>query len=191
MKIIVILVLCCSLLLQGCFSYAYLSKDELTGESFSEKSIVITLIDGSVIESEYNRHIYTTDRSDFIYGIGKWKHQFSTETPFLGKLERSFIDSIKEDEYGPKGSYLYYLSGGTIISFREEDYVSVTPDQPPGLWCTGVLTINKIESRFRGRIPEERIKDIKIKKVDIVETIGIVVGIIVIPSMIYAAARYY
>jgi hypothetical protein len=185
MKKTIMLVLCCSILLHGCFSYSYLPKEVFKQESLSEENILITLIDGSVIESQYHHHIYTTERSDFIYCSGKWKHRSGAETPFVGKLERSFIDSLKKDEFGLKGSYLCYLSGGTIISFREEDYISVTPDQSPGLWCTGVLTVNSKESIFKGKIPDERIKDIKIKKENILPLIALTVGgIVVIASIL-------
>jgi hypothetical protein len=167
--------LCFSLLLHGCYSYSILPKEELTRKPLSENDIIILLTDGSVIECGCYRHIFTKDRSDFIYGIGKWRHQFSAETQFRGIIERTFIDSIRKDEYGPLGSILCYLSGGTILSFTKGDYVKVTPDKPPGLWCTGILKHDGIESEFSGKIPNENIRAIKIKKSDYPKTLGLIV----------------
>jgi len=172
----VIFVLCASILIQGCYSYSYLSKDEMYRESLTEKNIVITLANGSRIDSPRYRHIYTTERSDFIYGIGKWRHQFSIETPFIGRLERSFIDSFKVDKYASAASYACYLTDGNIISFKPGDYVSVTPDQPPGLWCTGIIKVQNRDSLFSGRISEEEIRSVSEKKEEILPVIVLAVG---------------
>jgi hypothetical protein len=182
MKKTFIFFLCCSVLLYGCYPLSDLTHEELIDQKSQDEAITITLVDGSVIESSPYHYIYTTEPSNFIYGSGKQKHRFirGDDKEFIGKVDRSSIDSL-----GFIGRYIVcYLPDSTYIYFEEENYVIITPDQSPGLWCAGILTVDHKESAFSGKIPNERIKQIEMRKFSHWQTYSLVGGLIVVVGII-------
>lgn len=192
MKKIFIFFLCCSTLLQGCYSYSSITREDWLSQSPSVgENIFITLVDDSVIKSKPYHHIYTTEPANFIFGTAKLKHRYirREHTQFVGKLERSSVDSLKTIGVSPQ--YLIcYLPDSTDIYYQDGDYVIITPDQLPGLWCSGILTVDDKESIFSGRIPNESIKYIEIKKFDPMLTTAFVICVIGITFVVIAISYY-
>jgi hypothetical protein len=183
MKKTFIFFLCCSTLLYGCFPFSPLTQEDwLAQSSLSEREILVTLVDGSVIKSQPHHYIYTTEPSNFIYGSGRQRHRFihGEHKEFIGKVYRSSIDSL-----GFIGRYFVcYLPDSTDIYFRDGDYIVVTPDQSPGLWCAGIHTADDKESVFSGKIPQERIERVEVKKFSEWQTRWLVGGVIAIVVII-------
>jgi hypothetical protein len=180
MKKTFIFFLCCSTLLYGCFPLSPLTTgDWLAQGSLSEREILVTLVDGSVIKSQPHHHFYTTEPADFIYGFGKRKHRSirGVQTEFVGKLERASIDSLKLIGAASNRYLICYLPDSTDIYLRDGDYIVVTPDQSPGLWCAGVLTADGKDSVFSGKIPNDRIESVEMTKFAPLETCFLVVGV--------------
>jgi hypothetical protein len=186
MKKVFVIFLCCSILLHGCQSYTSLTRENgIEQIALSEKDFIITLTDDSVIKSRPYHHIYTAEPGDFIFGSGKRKHRFvpGEHIPYVGRVERASIDSLNFIGESPERYLICYLPDSTDIYYQEGDYIVITPDQPPGLWCTGTRTADGNDSIFSGRIPYERIRNIEIKKFDPLRTIACfacVVGIVLV-----------
>ena len=162
-----VFLLCFSILIYSCYPYSSFTRDELPVQKLLfEEEIIVKFIDGSVLISQPYHHIYTTEPGNFIYGIGKQKHRYINieHKEFTGKLERASIDSLRIFGVGNKGDLICYLSDSTDIYFWNEDYVIVTPDQSPGLWCAGVVTYNQGDSTFSGRVLDKNIKSVEMKK---------------------------
>jgi hypothetical protein len=167
MKKTSIFFLCCSFLLYSCYPWTPLTQEDKTEQSqFIEEDIIVTLVDGSVIKSRPYRHFYTTEPDDCIFGYGRKRHRFvrAEHIEFTGKLERVSIDSLKFIGSQTLGHLLCYLPDSIDIYFNSGDYIIVTPDQPAGLWCAGILTANDKDSIFNGRIPQDRIKSIEMRE---------------------------
>lgn len=179
--------LCCSILLYGCYSLSPLTQEDLLAlSSLPGRRIFVTLVDGSVIKSQPHYYFYTTEPGDFIFGFGKQKHRFMLreQTEFVGKLQRASIDSLKLIKDLNNRYLVCYLSDSTDIYYREGDYIMVTPEQSPGLWCAGILTIDGKESVFSGRIPNERIERIEMQKLSQSRTSFLIVGIAIFVGII-------
>ncbi len=187
MKKAFIFFLCCSTLLYGCYPLSPLTQEDwLAQSSLPERDISVTLVDGSVIKSQPHHYFYTTEPADFIYGFGKRKHRFvrSEHIEFVGKLQRASIDSLKLIG-GVNNRYLIcYLPDSTDIYFPDGDYIVVTPDQSPGLWCAGILTADGKESVFSGKIPNDRIERVEMRKLSQLQTFFLVVGVTAVVGII-------
>jgi hypothetical protein len=193
MKKTFIFFLCCSTLLCGCYPLSPLTQEDwLAQSSLPEREILVTLVDGSVIKSQPHHYFHTTGPANFIYGFGKRKHRFvrSEHIEFVGKLQRASIDSLKLIGSVNNRYLICYLPDSTDIYFQDGDYIVVTPDQPPGLWCAGILNADGKESVFSGRISDERIKRVEMKKYNELQTfvfstgVAVVVGIIIVLSVL-------
>ena len=187
MKKAFIFFLCCSTLLYGCYPLSPLTQEDwLAQSSLPERDISVTLVDGSVIKSQPHHYFYTTEPADFIYGFGKRKHRFvrSEHIEFVGKLQRASIDSLKLIG-GVNNRYLIcYLPDSTDIYFPDGDYIVVTPDQSPGLWCAGILTADGKESVFSGKISNDRIERVEMRKLSQLQTFFLVVGVTAVVGII-------
>ncbi|MGD0339005.1 MAG: hypothetical protein ABSB78_09470 [Bacteroidota bacterium] len=193
MKKTFILFLCCSILFYGCYAYSPLTREDLLNHRVPPgNDILVTLIDGAVIKCQPYHHIYTTESADFIFGSGKRKHRFhlSEHREFVGMLQRSSIDSLRVMGIGTDKYLMCYLPDSTDIYFLYGDYIIVTPDQPPGLWCAGIQSVDGKDSVFSGRIPNERIERVETKEINALSTIGGAVFVIVVVVPLFLAVIY-
>jgi hypothetical protein len=190
MKKTFIFFLCCSTLLYSCAPLIPLTKEDwLAQSSLPEKEIFITLVDGSVITAQPHHYFYTTEPGDFIVGFGMQKHRFirGEHTHYTGKVQRASIDSLAFIGGGNNKYLICYLPDSTDIYYGAGDYIMVTPDQSPGLWCTGTLTADGKNSIFSGKIPQERIKHIEMRRFSLWQTSLLVGSVIIIGGIIFVA----
>jgi hypothetical protein len=193
MKKTFVIFLCCVTLLYSCYPYSPLTREELNAQVLpAGEKIRVILADGSIIKSQPYHHISTTEPAGFIYGSGKRYSRFSQsdQKDFVGRLERASIDSLKLIGQGSMRYLLCYPSDSTEISFLYGEYVIVSIEQPPGLWCAGIQTSNGNDSIYSGRIPQERIERIEIEKYNALRTIGAItlVTVIVVAGIVAIAA---
>jgi hypothetical protein len=158
-----------SILLNACTSFYPLTDEDRTeGRPAPDESAVVYLEVGLQIEVESYHHIIVTEPSDFVYGVGLNKQ---TSRQFRGRLFQSTIDSSTTK----LGSLTCWLKDGTSIVFRANEYVEVTPDGGTGFWCVGKYRSGGL---FRGRVADEDIQRIEIRKTDVTKTVilAVVVG---------------
>jgi len=170
MKTFIVLILCSSLVLQGCYSYSALTDEEKEFYWLGDSdSILITLADGTVLESGPFCHAQFEKPADFVYGSGRQVFQNSLgNTPFVGVLMKSFIDSTTLVETGSDHSLICYLWNGTAIKFSEGDYFIVTANDSAGFWCAGTTNSGGKMSRW---LSTDEIKQIEVKKMSILNSI--------------------
>ena len=174
--------LCCSILLYGCYPLSPLTHEGLIHQKLQENDIIVTLVDGGVIKSPTYHHIYTTEPSNFIYGSGGQRHRFirGYHKEFIGKVHRSSIDSL---EFIGR-DIVCYLPDSTYIHFEDGNYIVITPDRSPGLWCAGILTVDGKDPIFSGYLPGDRIKQIEMRQYSEGQTYFLVGGVTVIVVII-------
>lgn len=191
-----IIFLCFSTLLYSCSPYTSFTLQEYAFQKFlPEENIIVYLVEGSVIRVQPYRHIYTTGTNNFIYGFGKRKHRYipGEHIEFTGKLERASIDSLRIFGVGINRYLICYLPDSTDIYYWNGDYVIVTPDKAPGLWCAGILTTNQGDLIYSGRVLNKNIKSIEMKKPDEgkkIIAIMVVAGVVVIVLVAIAISSF-
>ncbi|HEY6191922.1 MAG TPA: hypothetical protein VI215_06285 [Bacteroidota bacterium] len=188
MKYLLSILLCSSLLLEGCYSsFTLTEQDRLQSHPKEDENILVTLKDGSRIESEEYHHIEVKKPSDFIYvEVGeRFDRKAGIRESFKGSIQPVTIDSSEIDSVSATGfvsqEKRYYfnfgLSDGSKIRCLKSDCFTVTSAQGAGLWCVGRLESNHVPSRFIGMIPVESIRQIDVSSVSGNNTVLLVVGI--------------
>jgi hypothetical protein len=172
MKRLVVIFLCASLLLEGCYSLCTLNEDE-RGQlcSIEADDIVVTLNDGSKIESQPYHHFWITEPSDIILGEGSaWKslakQHIDYTSLFRGRLQWSFIDSSKPLITASQHHLRCWLRDSSVLTFKQGDYIILTPDSDTGFWILGT----KNDTAFTGRVMPESIKEIETSRISTVKT---------------------
>lgn len=179
MKSIVILILCPSLVLEGCYSYfAFHGAASTQEQPANGERIQITLIDGSVFESSPNHHIVVTEPSDFVYGIGEIIDRTNHKREFSASFQPIAIDSCDVDTTISKGwnsrqryllpYYVFSLPEGLTVRCRRSDCIFVTSTQGVGLWCADESSGRP--TSFSRRIPFDHIKGIEVRRISGIKT---------------------
>ncbi len=172
MKKLLLIILCGAMLLDGCYSYSVLEtgdkEQQLPPDS---ESIIVTLKNGSVIESEAFHHVVVNVPSNFIYGIGaslnasRWK-------VFIGRIDPSLIDSSGERSYDGRRYKMFWFKDNSQIRFFKEYYFAVTPDQGTGLWCIGGKSDGESDSMFAGKVVLGNVQTIEIENISVGKSVG-------------------
>ena len=195
MKTVLVILLCASLLLEGCYSYSALNEEERNQFGTLENdNILIVLNDGSNIESHKGLHVEITEPSEFVLGIGSRCKSNSRggslkATHFAGRLQKSLIDSsklIRSSSYGIDMLFQCWLSDSSVMTFKSGDYVTITPDSGIGFWVIGITN----HSTFRGKITPTSIHHIEVPKVSAVATTVSVIGVGLFVTMMVAVVRF-
>ena len=177
MKSFNLILLVSAILLNGCASFRPLTdEDRREGRPAADERLWVKLKDRRSIEVEPYHHINVTEPSDFVYGVGLNKR---TSSQFRGKLLQSLIDSSATE----RGSLTCWLHDGTSIVFRDDDYVEIRSDGGTGFWCVGKY---KFGGLFRGRVADEDIHELQIRKTNNELEAGETVGIIVLVMAVFA-----
>ena len=203
MKHLLIIVLCPSLLLEGCYSsFTLTEQDRLQGHPNEDETILVTLKNGSTIESEDYHHVEVKEPSNFIYvEVGeRFDRKTGERKTFRGSIQPATIDSSRVDTVLSTGwsarkrnrlhFYNFGLTDGSVIRCLKSDCFTVTSAQGPGLWCAGRMELNHESSNFVGKIPFESIMKLEVKKVSATKTaigvFGIALGVGVVFILLFA-----
>jgi hypothetical protein len=167
MKTTIIILLCASLLLEGCYSYSAITADDKGQVNIEpDTDIQIKQNDGTEIEVKGNHFVSVTTPSDFVYGEGKLIDSKSgNSVDFVGTVNPVASDTQSVRAPGEWGArridrYRFYLNNGLVAQYNQGDFVSVDSAQGSGLWVCG-----KGEAFNNGkngmRIPFENVKAIE------------------------------
>ena len=142
----------------GCSSYRLTEEEVNRGNIPSDHKVRIVLIDSSIVESGSYKHLVVQEPADLVTGSGTERR---SGKPFAGVISRSEIDSARVVELtGPKktsAAYVCWLKNGTSVGFTEYDYLDITPEHAPGLWCAGSRAGRGPSRPFKGRIDSAEI----------------------------------
>lgn len=150
----------------GCTSYYELTREEIEkGMIPSETALRITRNDSSIVESGAYRHALVREPTDFVIGSGSERQ---SGRQFAGKVPRSEIDSTRQIEvvnsHGVQETFfICWLRTKTSLAFKEYDFLNITAEDPPGLWCAGTVTDRDQVRPFKGRIDPFTINRIEAK----------------------------
>lgn len=186
MKTPVIILLCVSLLLEGCYSYCAIAQDE-NGKVVlkPDQNIKIDLKDETEIEVEPYRYISVEEPENFVYGTGiRIDKAKDSSVEFTGKIYPVSCDSnpsyVSSGWYS-KGErrYDYYLSDGTVTQFNQGKFIVVDSSKGPGLWiCNGEIVSGWSDTSINNtRIPFENIKNIETDHFSVGRTVLCVLGV--------------
>lgn len=154
----------------GCTSYYEIAPEDVnTGKIPSERAIRVIQRDGKVIESGAYRHIVVEEPVDLVVGTGTDR---KSGRSFSGTIRRADIDSsrqiqIENASLARETYFLVWLRNKTTLAFPEYDYLNMTPEHQPGLWCAGTMTDGDHARPFKGRIDLSDITGIETKEITI------------------------
>lgn len=172
-----------ALLISGCYTYRSMTEDgqnEVVPNN--EDAIRITLNDGSVIESPAFMHVDTHEPSDLIIGTGQER---STPRTFKGILTSGEIDSVKTIPTAGGEALLCWLKNRSSIAFKPHEYLRVSMQDPPGLWCAGKKTSLGGVSEFRGIVSREQLTDIEVEHLDGLKSAAVVAAPVLLAVLLY------
>jgi hypothetical protein len=176
MKTLFVMLLCGSLLLEGCYSYRPVTASgQRQLRSTESDDIILTLNDGSRIESRRDWHFEVTEPSAFIFGEGEGRRSKGASSSanswfFSGKIDWRAIDSVKLLSPASGPLLRCWRSDSTIVDFRPGHYVILTPDSGTGFWAIGTRN----DSSFQGRILPESILEIEASRFSMMKTAPLV-----------------
>jgi len=203
MKFLIIIVLCSSLLLEGCYSYyAVNEEDKHQHHPKEDESILVTLKDGSTIESEAYHHDEVSEPSDLVYVVAGERFDMKTgeRRRFNGSIQPMTFPSNDGDTVFMGGSALlpkmredecrFRLSDSSEVRCQKSDCFTVTSKEGAGLWCTGRMESKNSSSPFIGMTAYENIKQIEVKEPSVGKTLlltgGIVTGVALVFGTVVA-----
>ncbi len=146
MKIaIALIVLGCSLLQVGCYSYSTLTTEEDKHLLDSnDADIKIAAVDGSVIEVDSYHYLVVREPQDCFYVSGTaWGKGSGEGSPFHGfavpdSLQHADIPAWVRDHAGNSGPAPWFTDrAGLLIRADEEDILAVRKSDGVGIWYSG------------------------------------------------------
>ena len=172
-----------ALLISGCYTYRSVTKDD-QGEisAKNEEAIRVTLKDGSVIESPPFMHILTREQSDLIIGTGQER---STSRTFKGLITSSEIDSTRPISTADGEALVCWLKNKTSVAFKPREYLRLTMEDSPGLWCLGERKTPGVVIDFRGVVPRDQIEGIEVVELNSGNTLKLAAGIALLPVAVF------
>ena len=164
MKSIIILVLCSSLLLEGCASYCpVLDRDRPEIIASNDQHLKVMTLDGSKIQTLSEHYLFVSDSSSFVFGDGSLISKNGRIKPFVGKIHPRGVDSL-EDAH--RLYYVYAVDESTTVRFMNQDCFTVDGRQGPGFWYIGERVKDGSKQMQKGRIPIDSIKEIRVSRAD-------------------------
>ena len=109
MKACIMIILCSSLLLQGCYSSSTLTEEWRAPLRLEpDAAIIVTLYNGSKIEVGPYHHLELSEPSDLVFGIGEQLDKTTGKyVTFKGKIAVPYVESSDTSKL--------YKSSGEII----------------------------------------------------------------------------
>jgi hypothetical protein len=167
MKSIITILLCASLLLEGCYSYSAITADDKGQLNIEpDTDIQIRQKDGTEFEVKGNHFVSVTTPSNFVYGEGTLVDGKSgNSVDFVGIVNPVASDTQSVRASGEWGArridrYRFYLNNGLVAQYNQGDFVSVDSAQGSGLWVCGKG--EAFDNNKNGlRIPFENVKAIE------------------------------
>lgn len=192
MKSILIISLCALLVLEGCTSYYVLNeKERLQDRSPDDEAILVTLENGDEIEYEPGHYVEVTEPSDVLFGAGYGGKSINKEhiefTGYRnGAIPRSVIDSSKDVIIHSDQYYRCWLSDGSVVWFKNGEYINITPDSGTGWW----VLAKKNESGFITKIDMNGVQkiEVEVSKNDGLKTLLFALGITALIVGAFAAS---
>jgi hypothetical protein len=184
MKSCMIILLCSSLLLEGCTSYFLASDQERTKlVEDSSKPIEIHLVDGSEITVDSFHYVVVSEPADFVYVVGE--RADGNNRPyrsFRGKITPPYIESVDTEKFFNSPAihvrHILRLPDGSMVRFYDADFIAVRSDQGTGYWCAGNTSGTYfVRDAVSNRIPFDQIKSIEVQKLSLLKNIYLVIGI--------------
>jgi NDP-sugar pyrophosphorylase family protein len=186
MQSFLVILLCSSLLLEGCYSFYPLTttqREVLLGES--NLTIQITLIDGTEIVAEPYHYIQVSEPSDFLIGVGElWNVRTNSKSAFQGKIQSQGVDSgwttgyrpaLQRWERVPVRYWEFWVSDSTKVRFKKDDFIAVTKEQGTGLYVNGYTEsgsgMYERRETYQGKISFDQIQKIERRRISEVKTI--------------------
>jgi hypothetical protein len=151
--------------LVGCYSYSTLTEEEMQDNHFTRKDgSKLLLKDRSEIECPLGNNpktfiVRVNEPSDFIYGRGKIFKVYPPSIDFWGDIARDMIDSSSSSYINNEAYERFWLKDSSRVTFREGEYVSITPEDGIGYWVAGI----KDNNQFIGKVKFEEIDEIQVK----------------------------
>ena len=149
--------------LGGCYTYSALTNEEIQNSHPTAKdNFKIILKDGKEIKYEYSNDpntffVRVEEPSDFIYGKGQILRGQPPSVKFWGGITRDVIDST-DSFYTNKDLYQrFWLKDNSIITFKEYEYVDITPEDGTGYWISEI----KYNHQFISKVEFNEIKEIQ------------------------------
>jgi len=174
MKPTIIFLLIFSLLAQSCTTYNPISREErASGDIGPDHHIRMTVSGTAVLEAEPYHYIKIKQPANLIIGAGIKKGRLGFDDGFHGVIPDSSIDSSVIDA---NKKLVCYCKDGSVITFKYEDYLRITPDQGTGFFCVGKMTYSISDSLYKGRIPQSAIGRIGYEKIEPIGTVSLVLG---------------
>ncbi len=183
MKSSVNLLLLCSLVVCGCYSFSTISEGEREQILADPgEQIRIHLDDTSTITLSPYHFTQVQEPSDFVYGSGaRWDSSARHHDSFRGKSPFISVDTVYHTT-GPlwnlhkEINYCEFVTpDSSTLRFAEDNFFVVRRDGGTGLWCAGQKESDGHSEWFTGRIPTGRIVQIETQKISVVRT-GIAVA---------------
>ena len=179
-SIYVVILISSALCLESCYSLIPLAETEHHDVSTTDnETIVITLQDGTRIESPPYHHTQVSEPSEFVLGTGeRLSKENKNEGVFEGKIipvridpgEKKYERGVNSWEHSPYHDF--WLSDTSKIRCFDKDFIAITKAEGTGFWCVGSVN-NKT---YKGRILPENIKSVEVRRFALEETAIWIVG---------------
>ncbi|MBI4811300.1 MAG: hypothetical protein HY800_07675 [Ignavibacteriales bacterium] len=193
MKSFIVIALCSSIILEGCYSYfSVVNENGAWILPPPDRAILITTTDGNEIEVEPFHYIEFLQPSSFVFGVGEKVNKHSTAyEEFQGIITpiRCDTDYVKISVGWSKVisvlQLIFLLQDSSLVRFKEGDYIVVDSAKGVGLWCIGLQRDFPDYLLFSGRIPFEKIKDIEVRRFSVWRSSLLGLGIVLSVALIF------
>jgi|GEM_PF-5034419 len=177
MKKLLSILLCCSVLLSGCYSYQSISGTHSGHFPSPDKKIIVTFNDNTSIESEAYNHLYVSEPSELLYG--KFRN-LNTRTGEANEATGWFAETSADScvmSKSAQGKEILTCYRGTDEIIFFENVIS-KHSATPGFWISG----NRTE--IKGPFQSSDIQSIETEQLDGTKTTLVVAGVALVVLLV-------
>jgi hypothetical protein len=176
-----ILIPCLLLQLCGCYtSLEYVEDINDYLETENNLKFILKNQDYIIVKSEDCNFILEPDY--FIYGSGTLiDKRTNSSKSFNGEIKYESIDSVKNIVVDSQKYFIYWLKDSTRISFKDNDYVNITPKTDPNFW---LIKEKKQDRDFYRMIYANEIEEIQVENAGINLALAIILGVAAIALLV-------
>lgn len=177
MKKLLSILLSCSVLFTGCYSYQTISDTPSGHFPSQDKKIIVTFNDNTSIELEAYNHIYVSESSELLYGKFRSLNTLNGDSKeAIGWFAVTPADSCVMSQSAQGKEILTCYRGAEEIIFFEN--VISKHSATPGFWISG----NR--SEIKGPFQSSDIQSIETEQLDGTKTALVVAGVALVVLLI-------